>query len=79
MLRAYEGYFEKGRFYPIGAPMSIEGRRRAIVTILDEPAEGKADTWSELDKIVSEMQEKPHLEDFTRCKLGREPVNFEEV
>ena len=38
MLRAYEGYFEKGKFYPIGAPVSIEERRRVIITVLDEPA-----------------------------------------
>ena len=37
MLQAYEGYLEKGRFYPLGPSVSIQGRRRVIITLLDEP------------------------------------------
>ena len=77
MLQAYEGYLEKGRFYPIGQPINEQGRCRVIVTVLDRL--DKPNTWAQLDKIVSEMDEKPSLEDFPRCQFGREPINFEKV
>ncbi|MCL2544729.1 MAG: hypothetical protein FWE77_02290 [Clostridia bacterium] len=35
-MQAYEGYIEDGRFYPIGQPFEIPGRRRVILTVLDE-------------------------------------------
>jgi len=79
MLQAYEGYLERGQVYPIGPLTGIQGRRRVIITILDEPTREASGTWAELDKIVSGMDEKPHLEDFPRCQLGRGPINFEEV
>ena len=37
MLQAYEGYIEKGRVYPILPLSDIEGRRKVIITVLDEP------------------------------------------
>ena len=79
MLQTYEGYLEKGRFYPIGPSVNIQGRCRVIVTVLDKPINEKRDTWSELDKIVLDMGEKPNFEDFPRCQLGRELINFEET
>ena len=38
-MQAYEGYFENGRFYISGEPahINIKGRRKAFITILDEP------------------------------------------
>jgi len=36
MLKAYEGYFEDGQFFPLGAPINITKRRRVILTVLDE-------------------------------------------
>jgi len=38
-MQAYEGYFENGRFYISGETthININGRRRAFITILDEP------------------------------------------
>ena len=66
MLQAYEGYLENGRFYPVGSPVNIEGRRRVIVTVLDKPINESRDTWAELDKIVLDMSEKPRFEDFPR-------------
>ena len=77
MLQAYEGYLEKGHFYPLGPPLNIQGRRRVIITILDEPVDEKPDTWAELDKIISEMDELPRFEDFPRFQSGRELINFE--
>ena len=38
-MQAYEGYYENGHFYPVGQTMRITGRRRAFITILDEPAQ----------------------------------------
>jgi hypothetical protein len=78
-MQAYEGYLEQGQVYPIKPLMNIQGRRRVIITILDEPAQEKRDTWAEFDKLVSEMDAKPRFEDFPRLDFGREPVNFEEV
>lgn len=37
-MEAYQGYFENGRFIPFDE-VSIPERKRAIVTILDEPIE----------------------------------------
>jgi len=57
----------------------MQGRCRVIVTVLDKPIIEKHDTWDELDKIVLDVGEKPHFEDFPRCQLGRELINCEEV
>ena len=38
-MNTYEGYFENGRFVPVNlVPAIIPERRRAFITILDEPA-----------------------------------------
>jgi len=79
MLQSYEGYFEKGKVFPIGPLTDIQGRRRVIITILDEPIREKPSTWGELDKIVSAMSEKPRLDDFPRCQFRRETIRFDEV
>ena len=79
MLQAYEGYLEEGRVIPLMPIASSQGRRRVIITVLDEPVSEKPDTWAELDKIVIGMDEKPCLEDFPRCQLGRELINFEDA
>ena len=78
MPQAYEGYLEKGRFYPI-TPITIQGRRRVIITVLDRPINEEHDTWAELDKIVLDMSEKPRFEDFQRSQSGRELINVEEA
>ena len=79
MLQAYEAYLEEGRLYPTKPLPRIRGRKRVIVTILDEPTHNKPSTWNELEKLSSEMSEKPRFEDFPRCQLERELINFEEV
>jgi hypothetical protein len=38
-MQAYEGYIDNGKFFPTGILMRITGRRRVIVTVLDEPEE----------------------------------------
>ncbi|MCL1914998.1 MAG: hypothetical protein FWG10_14305 [Eubacteriaceae bacterium] len=49
------------------------------VTFLDEPFKEKPDTWDELYKLVSAMDEneKPKPEDFPRIELSRDPISFE--
>jgi hypothetical protein len=79
MLQAYEGYLEEGKIFPIGMLENLKGRRRVIITVLDEPENKKSNTWDELDKIVSEMTDKPKVEDFPRCELGRGSVNLNGV
>ena len=79
MLQAYEGYLEEGRVFPVMPIMNLPGRRRVIITVLDEPLNDRPDTWALLDVIISEMEEKPRIEDFPRCQVGRELINFEEV
>ena len=78
-MQAFEGYYENGGFYALKPPVNITNKRRVIITVLDEPTFERRDTWSELDKIVLEMDEKPRFEDFSRCQLGREPINYDEV
>jgi len=76
MLQTYEAYLNNGQLYPIEPISGVRGRRRVIVTILDEPTHEEFDTWDELDKIIVEMSEKPRFEDFPRCQLGRELIKF---
>ena len=79
MLQAYEGYLERGQIHPLRPLLNMQGRRRVIITVLDEPFNERPDTWAELDGIVAEMDVKPCIEDFPRLGLGREPIGFEEV
>ena len=78
-MQVYEGYTEKGMVYPHMPLAGIQGRRRVIITVLDETVKEKPSTWYKLDKIVSEMDELPRIEDFPRCKIGRTPIDFETV
>lgn len=79
MLQSFDGYIEQGHVYTTLPLTNIRGRRRVIVTILDEPKNEKTNTWSELDKIVASMDEKPCFENFPRCEIGRDLINFDEV
>ena len=79
MIQAYEGYMEEGRVYTLMPLVRIKGRRRVIVAVLDEPLPERPDTWAELDRIVADMSELPCFDDFPRCNLDRELINFGEV
>ena len=62
MLQAYEGYLEKGRFYPIGQQINKQGRCRAIITLLNEPTPKqdetpKAAAWREFFETVNASDE----------------------
>ena len=49
-MQAYEGYLENGQFSPLEIHRSISGRRRVIVTVLDEQRELEAVEKSENEK-----------------------------
>ena len=57
-MQAYEGYFENGQFHPMGHTMHVTGRRRAFITILDEPArdEEKSRRMAALDEFFSGIE-----------------------
>jgi len=59
--------------------VEMQGSCRVKVTFLDEPFKEKPDTWDELYKLVSAMDEneKPKPEDFPRIELSRDPISFE--
>ena len=76
MLQAYEGYLEKGRFYPIGSPVSIQGRRRVIVTVLDDTTPEQKETsqakaWREFFEVVNASNEEIPAK-FERINFTRE-------
>ena len=60
MLQTYEGYLENGVFIPIGLPVSIQGRRRVIVTVLDGPTKeenSQAEAWRKFFDTVNASDE----------------------
>jgi hypothetical protein len=76
MLHAYEGYLEKGRFYPIGPPINVQGRCRVIVTVLDEPTPEQKETsqaqaWREFFETVNASSEEIP-ETYERVNFTRE-------
>ena len=36
-VQAFEGYWENGSFQSPGRPIQVKGKKRAILTLLDEP------------------------------------------
>ena len=76
MSQAYEGYLENGRFYPIGQPPGIQGRRRVILTVVEEkqvePKETQqAKAWREFFEAINGNDEKvPDM--FERVNFSRE-------
>ena len=84
-MQACEGYVENGRFFPIGVVAQIPGRRRAFLTILDEPAQQSNTVdkafWVEFDRMTAESADENELlhdEAFARRTSGREFIVFEE-
>ena len=43
-MEAYEGYYEDGRFYPVGQTITIKGRRRVRMTVIEEPVTEQKET-----------------------------------
>jgi len=83
-MQAVEGYVENGQVFISGVLDRLQGRRRVIVTILDEPvSEFQKSNKSELLSQFNSMVEKSNhielkLEDFPRFDFGRAPISFEE-
>ena len=78
-VQAYEGYVEGGQFYPIEKPISLDGRFRAVLTVLDIPMEEDVSVdWVDdlINMIQEDTSEKLRVEDFPRMDLGRNPVIF---
>ena len=83
-MQAYEGYFENGLFYPIGAPVSIQGRRRVILTVLDEPVPENKETpqasmagFERRDEVIR-LGERLAIAEQQRV-AGAETVSLDEV
>jgi len=81
-MQAYEGYIENGRFHPTGLLANIAGRRRAILTVLDEPLKMPVENnektfWSDFKNLIAQSaDEELREEDFPRAHFGREIVDF---
>jgi len=78
-MQAYEGYFENGRFHTLGQVVNTIGRKRAFITILDEPAENDniKKLIAEFDRMVDESSnEILHDEYFQRLNTNRGIFTF---
>ena len=69
-MQAYEGYFINGQFYTAGRSVRIPERRRAIITVLDEPIpqSKNAEAWREFLEEIAKIDDEP-LEEFERVKF----------
>ena len=79
--QAYEGYFEKGKFYTAGQPLRIPERKRVLVAILGDMQSDveKQAAWNEFKRMVKTTEyENTLLDDdvFRRIDSGRELINF---
>ncbi|GHV79578.1 hypothetical protein AGMMS49944_13690 [Spirochaetia bacterium] len=72
MLLTFQGYFEAGKFTP-DEPVSLLGRKKAIVTILDDEAQKineQTKAWEEFfEAIESSDEEIP--DEFPRFNISR--------
>jgi len=78
--RAYEGYFEDGKFFVGGKQMHIPERRKAFVTVLNEPAKNEQSPFEWLQELHELLDKSGNdlldMNDFPRFQMGREPVVF---
>jgi hypothetical protein len=74
-MQAYEGYYENGQIYIAGQITHIKGRRRALITILDEPAQEEAKSETKQAKAWREFFEMSNSSDEEIPKAF-EKVNF---
>lgn len=76
-MEAYEGYLENGRFFPIGEKVTIPGRRKVLLTLVDDPAPKHAETpqakaWREFFEAVNNASDEEMAEPFERVSFTRE-------
>ena len=79
---AYEGFFENGQFYISEQTTHIKGRRKAFITILDEPAENDdiKKMIAEFDRMVDESSDEVLLEkNFQRLSSSRPLVKISDA
>jgi hypothetical protein len=77
VMQAYEGYIENGHFFPAGQTMRVKGRRRAFITILDEPTRDDETTrrLAALDKFFSEIEAcDEEVPEFERVKFREDKI-----
>ena len=81
-MQIYEGYMENDRFFPTGKTVSIKGRHKVVVTVVDEPAqmsaterESRAAWLKRLDEAYN-ISKDEELPDFPRSEFMREPINL---
>jgi len=65
-MQAYEAYYSKGRFVPLGIGKLPEGTR-AIITVLNEPPQEVKERLKEFDALVADIhaaadEEMPEIE-----------------
>lgn len=79
MLQTYEGYWNDKGIFPIGSPVKVTGKRRVIITVLDEPVQetpkaaetSQAKAWREFFEGVNASDEEIP-EEFERVSFNRE-------
>jgi hypothetical protein len=83
-MQAYEGYFENGRFTPIGKAVTVHGRRRAVMTLFDEHTppptaeqERRVAWLKRLHKAI-DLSMDEELPEFSRSTIMREPLNLKD-
>ena len=74
MFLTYEGYLERDRFYPIGPPLKIKGRRKVFVTILDEQVDQSSQekAWGEFFAAIDAASDEEIPETFEKVNFSRE-------
>ncbi|MCL1883275.1 MAG: hypothetical protein FWF81_05930 [Defluviitaleaceae bacterium] len=81
--QAYEGYVEGGQFYPKETPIRLTGRFRAVLTVLDVPAQVTVGSSSRIEWLnhleaavaLSADEELPDWP-FERSKEMRPPLDL---
>ena len=71
-MQAYEGYYENGQFYSMNKTVRTPGRRRAILTVLDESLRDESVTrrLAALDEFYMEMKNSDeNVPEFERIRF----------
>ena len=79
--QAYEGYFERGKFFTDGKPLHIPERKRVFITILGDVQNEteKQNAWNEFKLMLNDTEHENILLDddaFSRQDSGREFIDF---
>ncbi|MCL1824240.1 MAG: hypothetical protein FWG44_08560 [Oscillospiraceae bacterium] len=74
-MQAYEGYLEDGQFFPFETKTNIKGRRRVIVTLLDEEQGISIKQAEKMLLAELEKAEKTEAEQGEECLLTPDEVD----